>query len=218
MKTKICRVLICLIFFNTAILNLGAQSSISLSTGISTDLNNSQSFYQVPFSLIWKPFKDKKVPFFLEIDYALPLGSKSTGDAYTLNPSMPQKVILKETIKPYIFTASLGFSIHLFSTKKSNTFYLNVSPFAICNQTINVSYKDYDKANYEVMNPDVNSKEVGLVMFFAPVYYFHTGKQDMMLMLHLQTPLLKENRDYQLSYKYIAPLQLTFGCNFYYNK
>jgi hypothetical protein len=201
-----------------ATIQSNAQSSLSLSTGISTDLNNTQSLNQIPVSLIWKPFKDKRMPLFLELDYAFPLGSKSSGEAYTLNPALPEKVILTEKISPYIFTLSAGFSIHLFTTKKNNIFYLNVAPVAVCNQTINATYKDYDKANYEVMNPDVNSKESGFVMSMAPVYYFHKGKQDMMLMLHLQTPLLIGKRDYPLSYKYMAPMQLTFGYNFYYNK
>lgn len=212
--TFICCFLICCL---TAA-NANAQSAISLSTGISTDLNNSNSFYQIPLSLIWKPFKDKKSPVFLELDYDLPLGSKSTGNAYTLNPGLPQKVMLQEKIKPYVFTFSFGFRIHLFSTKKNNAFYLNLVPFAICNQNIKVSYKNYDTKNYEVLNPDVNSVEGGFVMSMAPVYYFHKGKRDMLLMLHLQTPLLKGNRDYELSYKYMAPMQLTFGYNFYYNK
>lgn len=218
LKMKIIQIIICFLFFIVPLLKINAQSSISLSTGISIDINNTQSFYQVPFSLIWKPFKDKKMPVFLEFDYAFPLGSNSTGEAYSLNPSLPQKIILREKISPYVFTVSLGFRIHLLTTKKNNIFYLNVAPFAICNQTINVSYKNYDKANYEVMNPDVNSKDGGLVMSIAPVYYFHKAKQDLMIMLHLQTPLLKGNRDYYLSYKYMAPLQLTFGYNFYYNK
>ena len=215
---KIFHLVIWFLFFTSATLKSSAQSSISLSTGISTDINNTQSFYQVPFSLIWKPFRDKKAPIFLELDYAFPLGSNSTGEAYTLNPALAEKVILREKISPYVFTFSLGFRIHLLTTKKNNIFYLNLAPLAICNQTINVSYKNYDKANYEVMNPDVDSKDGGMVMSIAPVYYFHKGKQDMMLMLHLQTPLLKGNRDYQLSYKYMAPMQLTFGYNFYYNK
>ena len=91
-------------------------------------------------------------------------------------------------------------------------------PFAICEQIIKVSYKNYDTKNYEVLNPDANSDVGGLVMSVAPVYYFHKGKRDVMLMLHLQTPLLKGNRDYKLSYDYVAPMQLTFGYNFYYNR
>ncbi len=215
---KFYHTIIYFLIFSLFAAKANAQSAISLSTGISTDINNSNSFYQIPFSLIWKPFRDIKYPVFLELDYGLPLGSKSTGDAYTLNPGLPQKVTLKEKILPYVFTASVGFGIQLFTTKKNSAFYLNLVPFSICHQNVKASYKNYDTKNYEVLNPDVNSDETGFVMSIAPVYYFHKTKQDMMLMLHLQTPLLKGKRDYLLSYKYMAPLQLTFGYNFYYNK
>ena len=208
----------CILIFSLLTVKVNGQSSVSISTGISKDINNSISFYQLPFSLMWKPSKRKKAPLFLELDYAVPFGSKSTGETYTLNPALPQKVILQEKIMPYTFTLSVGFRIHLFTTKTNNAFYLNLVPLGICSQNIKVFYKKFDKENYEILNPDVNSDESGLVMSLSPVYYFHKEKQDMMIMLHLQTPLLKGNRDYILSYKYLAPLQLTFGYNFSYHK
>ncbi len=196
-----------------------AQSSISLSTGISTDLNNSgKTFYHIPVSLQWKPFADKKAPLFLEFEYDIPFANKRTGDAFTLNPGMPEKVTLFEKISPYIITVAVGFRIHLFTSKKNNSFYLNLLPVGISSQNFKVSYKNYDKENYEIANPDVNSHPDGFVMSMAAVYNFHKTKQDMMLMLHVQTPLLISKDDYPLSYKYVAPLQLTFGYNFYYNK
>lgn len=207
-----------ILIFNLITVKVTAQSSISLSTGISKDINNSVSFYQFPFSVTWKPSKRKNAPLFLELDYLFPVGSKSKGEAFTLNPALPQKINLQEKIRPYIFTLSAGFRMHLFTTKTNNAFYLNIIPLGICSQNIKVSYKKYDKENYDILNPDVNSNESGLVMSLSPVYYFHKEKQDMMISLHLQTPLLKGNRDYALSYKYLAPLQLTYGYNFFYNK
>ena len=207
-----------ILIFSLLTFKVSAQSSISISTGISKDINNSISFYQLPFSILWKPSKRKNAPLFLELDYAFPFKSKSSGEAFSLNPALPQKIILQEKIMPYTFTFSMGFRVHLFTTKSNNALYLNVSPLGICNQNIKVSYKNDDKENYDILNPDVNSNESGLVMSLSPVYYFHKEKQDIMIMLHLKTPLLKGARDYLLSYKYIAPLQLTFGYNFFYNK
>lgn len=207
---------ICLISFS---FSAKAQSFISLSTGISTDINyKNKPFYHIPFSIEWKPFAGKKTPIIFEFDYDIPFKTKSTGDAYTLNPDLPQKVTLQENILPYIFTMSLGFRIHLYTSKKNNSFYLNIFPIGICNQNSKVVYKNYDRENYEVLNPDVNTNVTAFVMSIAAVYNFHKTKQDMVLMLHLQTPLLKGKEGYLLSYKYIAPLQLTFGYNFYYNK
>lgn len=211
--------IICLFLLSLFATNANAQSFLSVSTGISSDLNNPEHpFHHIPISLMWKPVNEKKSPLFIELDYDIPLPGKGSGDAYTLNPTLPQKITLRENIHPYIFTGSVGFRIHLLNTKDNNSFYLNILPIGICNQNIKVAYKNFDSQNYEVLNPDVNSNETGFVMSIAPVYYFHKTKKDMMIMLHLQTPLLKGNGDYLLSYKYIAPMQLTFGYNFYYNK
>ncbi|MEO8821983.1 MAG: hypothetical protein ABI366_00310 [Ginsengibacter sp.] len=210
---------ICFFLFITFSITTNAQSSISLSTGISTDMNNSnKTFHHIPISLQWKPFADKKSPLFLEFDYDIPLINKRTGDAFTLNESLPQKVTLQENISSSIFTMAVGFRIHLYTNKKNNSFYLNILPVGICSQNFKVSYKNFDKVNYEVLNPDVNSSPAGFVMSMAAVYNFHKTKQDMMLMLHAQTPLLTSRGDYPLSYKYAAPLLITFGYNFYYNK
>jgi hypothetical protein len=154
----------------------------------------------------------------VEFDYDIPLSDKSSGDAYTLNPTLPGKVTLMENIRPYLFTVSVGFRIPVNTGKTHNNFYLHFFPIGLCNQKFKVVYKNYDKENYEVLNPDVSTSETGVVMSMAAVYNFHKTKQDMILMLHLQTPLFKKKGDYLLSYKYIAPLQLTFGYLFYYNK
>jgi len=195
-----------------------AQSFVSLSTGISKDINNeSRSFYHIPISLQWKPFSGPGSPLFFEFDYDIPFTCKSAGNAYTLNPSLPEKVTLQENIHPYIFTTSIGFRIHLYTNKKNNSFYLNLLS-GFCNQNFKVEYKNYDKVNYEVLNPDINRNAVKLVLSIAAVYNFHKRKQDMLLMLHLQSPLLTSQYNYPLSYQFIAPLQLTFGYNLFYNK
>jgi hypothetical protein len=204
------------IFFSVEI---EAQSFVSLSTGISMDLNNTNpSFYHIPVTLQWHPFSQKKSPFFLELNYDIPITSKSTGDAYTLNPGLPGEVTLNERIHALLFTASIGFRIHLYTNKKENSFYLNLMPVGICVQNFKVNYENFDKENYEVLNPDISLNKGGFAMGMAGAYNFHKGKQDMMIMLHLQTPPFQSRGDYPLSYNFIAPLQLTFGYNFYYNK
>jgi len=216
MNIKLLQSLIIFILFSAT---GNAQSFISLSTGISANINKpNQSFYHIPLSLQWKPSPKENNPFFVEFDYGIPFIAKSSGNAYTLNPSLPAAVNLEETICPNIFTVSIGFRIFLYTNKKNNSFYLNLLPFGISNQNFKVTYKNYDKENYEVLNPDVNKDLTGFVASVAAVYNFHKGKQDMMIMLHLQSPTTRRKGDYPLSYKSVAPLQLTFGYNFYYNK
>lgn len=211
--------LIIVTFFLLFSFSVCAQSSLSVSSGISKDLNNpGYSFYGIPVSVQWKPSKKERAAFFLEANYDFVFAGKSSGNAYTLNPALPQEVILAENIRVSLLTFSVGFHIHLYTNKKNNSFYLNLLPVGISTQSFKVNYKNYDKENYEVMNPDVNTAATGLVMSMAAVYNFHKGKQDEFLMLHIQTPTgFGKANDYPLSYKSIAPLQLTFGYHFYYN-
>jgi hypothetical protein len=215
---KLCQKLICFLVFIFLACATNAQSSISLSTGISTDINNSNiSFYQVPISLLWKPVGEEFSPLLL-LGYNFPLSGTSTGDAYTLNPALPAKVRLSEKISPYLFTVAIGFAVRLSKSKNNNSLYVNLLPFGICNQNIKVTYKNYDKENYEVLNPDVNRNEAAFVMAASVAYYFHKTKKDLMVMLQAQSGMMKKKDAYPLSYNSIAPLQLTIGYNFYYPK
>lgn len=208
---------LCVCIFSSDDIN--AQSFISLSTGVSMDLNNSNpSFYHVPITLQWKPFKQNHSPFFLEFGYDIPITAKGTGNAFTLNPDLPKELTLEESTRASIFTASIGFRIHVYTNKNNNSFYVNLLPFGFCVQDFVVNYKKYDKENYEVLNPDINLNSGGLVVSMEAAYYFHKRKQDMVIMLRLQAPPFQSTGDYPLSYKFVAPLQLTFGYNLYYNK
>src|SRR5579862_1431153 len=192
------------------------QSSVNISSGISRDVNNtSKSFYHIPVSFQWKPSSNPHGIFFFELDEDIPFVARGAGNAYTLNPALPQEMILQVMIRAYIFTASIGFRIHLYSDKKLNNIYINLLPFGISTQHFKIEYKNYDNKNYEILDPDVNLKRTSVVMSMSAVYNFHNH---LMLMFHVQTPLFATTGSYPLSYKFVAPLQLTFGYNFYYNK
>lgn len=216
MKNKLIFIFSLLLLFSTG---LCAQSFISLSSGLSYDLiNNHPNFYHVPFIFKLKPSPREKAPLFIELNYSIPIISKNPRDAYTLNPSLPEKISLQENISSYIFSVSVGFRIHLVTNKRNNSFYLNLLPLGICTQYFKIHYKNYDNQNYEVLNPDVDLNAGGPIMAMEAAYYFHKTKQDIVLLLHLQTQPLGVIGDYPLSYKTMAPLQLTLGYNFYYNK
>jgi hypothetical protein len=208
---------LCISVFSSTEIN--AQSFVSLSTGISMDLNNANhSFYHVPITLQWKPVAKKTSPVFLELNFNIPITVKGTSNAFTLNPGLPKEVTLEENIRAFVFTASIGFRFHLYTNKKNNSFYLNLLPVGICTQNFRVSYKDYNNEDYEMLNPDINLNKGGFVMGMSGVYNFHNRNQDMMIMLRVQPPPFQSRGDYPLSYNFIAPLQLTFGYNLYYNK
>lgn len=206
------------IIFITLTLNATAQSSLSFSSGISADVNNKLSIYHVPLSLQWKPGKKENSPFFVEADYYIPVAGKRNADAYTLNQLLPQHVNLTETIRSGIFTLAIGFRIHLYSAE-SKSFYLNLLPVGICSQTFKINYKNYDRQNYEVLNPDESRDFTGFVSGLAFVYNFHKTTKNMFFMLHIQSPLIAYDMNkYPVSYKTVAPLKFTYGYNFYYNK
>jgi len=209
--------IICCILYNAA---LQAQPCITIATGFSKDINNrNETFDHIPVSLQWKPSPFKNTAFFIKVDYDIPVSGTATGYAYTLNPSLPPEVNLQESIRPYIFTASLGWRIHLFNTSK-NSFYIDLLPLGVCNQSITVSYKNYDKANYDILNPDISIHYTSLVASAGIVYRMPLEKErnSLLFMLHVQSALLDNTGKYALSYKFIAPLQLTVGYNFNYNR
>jgi hypothetical protein len=73
--------------------------------------------------------------------------------------------------------------------------------------------------NYEVLNPDVGENLSGLYFSGAGVYNFHRRRQDMFVMLRIQSPSSAIHPDhYTLSYNKTAALQLTFGYKLFYNK
>jgi hypothetical protein len=215
-----------LILLSTLLITvLKAQPSLTFATGISINTNagsTSETFNHIPITLQWKPSASPQSPFFIKLDYDLPISGSSTGYAYTLNPSLPQEVTLQENVRPYIFTASIGFHIHLYTAKNKNVLYLDLLPFGICNQNFKVNYKNYDKTNYNILNPDINLNKTNYVASIGATYRIPLQKlkdgNNLLVMLHLQSPLAAGTGAYPLSYKYVAPLELTVGYNFYYNK
>jgi hypothetical protein len=210
---KLLAVSVCCILFS---LSASAQSYVSLSTGISKDVsNNAVPYYAIPVMVQWKPFRKHWDVLFFETDYNIPIAGYNTGTAYTLNPSLPASVTVKEKIRPSVFTQFMGatFSWDVDTTKR-NSFFINPL-VGICNQSFSVKYENYDNKNYEVLNPDVDLERASLVCAIEIGYKFHN---DFIVMLHAQSGMLSDKGSYPLSYEFIAPLQLNLGYTFCYIK
>lgn len=214
MKLRFIQIALFITFFG---FQTNAQSFIALSSGISTDLNNVKPFYTIPVTLRWEPFK--RSAFFLEASSGIGFTQTSDADAYTPDPQLAEHLVLTEAIKLNTFSVGTGGAIVLYTNKKNNRFTLNLS-VGICSEKFVVVYKNYDKANYEVLNPDVSENLSGLYAATAVVYNFHKMKQDMFVMLQVQSPssATKPERFYPLSYNKTAALQLTFGYKLIYSK
>lgn len=213
MRLLITFIFILLIFFAS---HINAQPFIAVSTGISKDLNNKRPFYTVPVTLRWEPFKRSSL--FIEVTKEIGFNRLTYADAYTVNPQLSEHVVLTEEVSLTTFSIDIGGAIVLYTNKKNNQLTLHVS-LGVSDEHFTVNYRNYDKINYEVLNPDVGKIFSGLYGSIAGVYNFHKGKQDMFIMLRLQSPALEGSGDrYNLSYTQTAPLQLTFGYKLFYKK
>ena len=212
MKLRTTCILIVFTFFSS---HINAQSFIALSSGISTDLNNESPFYAIPITLRFKPFR--RSHFFIEATQSIGFNRRAKVDAYTINQQLPEHVVLNESVKPTSISVGIGAEIVIYTNKKYNQFTVNLST-GICDEQYSVIYESYDQENYEVLNPDVSKYMTGLYASLAGTYNFHKKKQDMFIMLRLQSPSSAPEGRYELSYHKTAPLQLTFGYKLFYNK
>ena len=213
MKTLATCISILITFFS---FQANAQSLIAVSTGISTDLSNPKPFYMIPVTLRWEPGKHSG--FFIEAIQGICFTRLTEANAYTAISQLPEHVVLTEAINLNNLSIGVGGAIVLYTNKKNNRFTLNLST-GICSEQFKVKYRNYDTANYEVLNPDVNTRFSGLYASVAGIYNFHKRKQDMFIMMRVQSTSSASRPDhYSLSFYKTAPLQLTFGYKLFYNK
>lgn len=195
--------------------SMNAQSTIALSTGVSVDMNNKGPFYMIPITLRWEPYK--RSSFFLETTKAFGFNKLSKVDAYTANGQLPEHVTLTQAILPKSFSVGIGGAIVLYTNRRNNQITLNLST-GVCSEHFNVTFRDYDQLNYEVLNPDVSDDKIGLYASVAGVYNFYQADRNLFIMLRLQSPSSTIDGRYKLTYNRMSPLQLTFGYKLFYNK
>jgi hypothetical protein len=212
MRLRITAIFLLITFFAS---HIKAQSLIALSMGISTDVSNKKPFYSVPVTFRLEPFKHSG--FFIEATQGIGFNRLSKADAYTANADLIEHVTLTEAVKNSSFSMGIGGAIVLYTNKKNNQITLNIST-GICSEHYTVNFRNYDKANYEVLNPDVNENISGLYAAIAVAYNFDKRKRDMFIMLRLQSPSSAGFGRYQLSFDKAAPLQLTYGYKLFTSK
>src|SRR5665213_375575 len=176
MKTIATCISILITFFS---FQANAQSLIAVSTGISTDLSNPKPFYMIPVTLRWEPGKHSG--FFIEAIQGICFTRLTEANAYTAISQLPEHVELTEAINLNNLSIGIGGAIILYTNKKNNRFTLNLST-GICTEQFKIKYRNYETANYEVLNPDVNTRFSGLYASVAGIYNFHKRKQGMFIM------------------------------------
>ncbi len=191
----------------------GKSQSVSLATGLGLDANNpGKTMAFIPVEARWQPIAD--ILLSLTINYDRGLGMTKNAEAFTLNPDLPGKVILKEKSNTNIVTIGANIDIKLFNTSSTDELLLTVMPLAYSFHDTKVSFRDFDKENYTILNEDINASKSGLVSAFGLRYLF---RKDKFIALNIQTPLLR-NKPTGADFKYAAPVRLMFGYRYNYKK
>ncbi len=198
-----------LVFF---FLTVHAQT-LQLFTGYGRDMNNtSKAFNFIPVKIKWFPFQEKPLSIFANYDFGLDIHGRC--EAYTLNPDLPSRVMLKEFAKTDLLTLGLDLNISLYTTGAGNQVHFFFSPIALTFQRFKASYPEFDKENYEILNQDISRNSSGLAFILGLDYRFNHNK---IVALDFNTPLLKR-RPGNFNYLYAAPLRLMVGYQFSFMK
>jgi hypothetical protein len=189
-------------------INAYSQPRLGLSSGIAIDINNGGRFKQVPISMQLLLVKSKVGNLIVKSDLAIPLNGTSHENAYTSSAGLPPAIGVKKITRNPWFTLSAGFRFFVHKHEDSH-FFVDALLLGISDQEFKVTYKNYNDADYEIINPDIGFHKTGLVSSVGIGY----TRKNFVAQLHCQTPLLYFPKwdDYNKSYKTNAPLQFTLG-------
>lgn len=202
-----------------------SQHSLIIASGFSTDANKKYgspvTFTHIPFSLQWLPtrFGNRVFPV-IKIDYLLPLNKTTTDNAYTLNTALSNEISIRKTYRPFIFNLNTGMRFMVYQRDK-HFFYADALLTAICHQYIKVSYENYDTENYEILNPDISVRKTSIGVGLGLVYRrLLSTRSSVLCMLNIQSPPFTSSKvdRYEVSYRFVAPIQFTIGYGFSYKK
>lgn len=187
-----------------------------MSTGLAFDLNNSGSFKQIPLSLQWMiPARLNKSSFVFKADFSFPVGGRGKDSAFTLASGLPPAIAVDKTTRNTSWSFLIGYRFVFNTSLEKNRFFIDFLPIGLSFQSFKISYKNFNKSDYEVINPDVDMKRRGLVGCLGVGYILN----DLVFQVHAQSPILVvEKKDYAVSYRSAAPLQLTVGYLFKISK
>lgn len=183
------------------------SQQLGLSTGISIDANNHGRNKQVPLSLQWIPQQWTNVAIVARLDAALPLGYSREVTAYTLQSGLSPSAPVRETIRNSWMALSIGARLSFPLRNNGRYLFADFIPAGIGTQRFKVNFKNYNRDDYEILNPDTDQKKTGV--FVGAGFGFVIS--NFVAQVHAYTPLLASKDDYKLSYKFNAPISVTIG-------
>ena len=189
-----------------------SQQQLNIATGLSFDMNDSNKgkFLNVPIVLQYLPTSSHRVSFLINANVQLPIWNNAGHDSGFSISATPHATSFKKTIQSFNYAVNFGLRIN-FPIPKNQHVFLDLLPLGFCQQQFTVKYKNYNSSQYDILNPDVNLDKSGFVMSLGTGYIY----KKFFCEITIQTPLLIINKpQYELSYKYAAPLQLIAGYSF----
>lgn len=171
--------------------------------------NTAYNFFQVNIGAQYTVSKSRYYEIILQAMLSMPIATKGTNQAYTLNPALPLSTDVVKTIKPYTFSFSLGHRIILAGAESPNQFALLLYS-GLVNENIVVSYA-YDKENYIILNPDKSQERISLFISAGLEYMHQLPKGRIFGQVTVATPPFGGSIKYPATFTYISPLNLNIG-------
>jgi hypothetical protein len=146
------------------------QNAFSFSSGISLDINNHAKFQQVPLSVEWQSGRSEKHKLIFRGDVGFPIPNRNYDSAYTLENGLPPAVAIQKSIEDYWYSVSMGVRYFIKTKSEDSRFIVDFFPVGFSQQKFKIHYKSYNKAAYDIINPDVGLNRAGFVFSIGVGY------------------------------------------------
>lgn len=189
---------------------LRSQDALEPYIGCSIDLADKQSFGQLNIGLQYPVISDRVYQMLIRVQAGIPLNRQTGNDvAYTSDPLLPLNVATGYKAGWYSAGFIIGNRFRLISWADKNT----ISPFVnagIIYQKIAVSYDNYDREKYTVLNPHRSLKKTRLCIGSGIQYKRDLGNGAVFLQTEfLFSPVVNHLNNY--NYQLPVPLSINAG-------
>ena len=151
----------------------------------------------------------KKYEFLMQFQKSWPQTSNYTDSSFTLNPNLPLYAPAAKTIRPSLYSLSVGNRIKLAGRKTNNSLFAKIS-LGIMYQRIAVAYH-YDKINYIILNPDKAQHTAGPFVSAGLEYMYQIKRSRIFAELNFSSPPGGSSSGYPNSFNLVAPVSLNIG-------
>ena len=186
-----------------------AQKYIEPIVGYQISPKDQYLFKQLNAGVQWVLLNKKKKPFFLKAMISLPIADKSLDTAYTTNINLPLIQQVQKTIKPYGFLLTIGKRVIIQPSGRYNKFSFIFSG-GIAYQYLKVE-NNYDRKNYELLNPDKTKSRFGGLVAFQMEYMRILKNGRIFIQTGISSSPISKRKASQNSFKFLVPIDFNIG-------